>query len=704
VTGGLPRGLAANPRLSRWVGVAADGTITVRVGKVELGQGILTALAQIAADELGVTPERIRMLAASTADGPDEGLTAGSRSVADSGAALRQACAEVRALFLAEAVASLGLDPDTATVHNGVFGDARETRGAGYGELAARVCLDRDATGGARPRDAAAAVGTSTQRIDLPDKIAGRARYIHDLRLPGQLAGRVVRPPSPGASLRDAGTAAILALPGVVSVVEDGRFLGVVATGEAAADHAAAALAAGARWLECDTLPDEDALPAYLRSVPSEAYPVGEAGEGPEQPVAATLRASYSRPFLAHASIAPSCGAARWDGEDVEVWTHSQGIYPLRAAIATALGLAAERVTVRHVEGAGSYGHNGADDAAFDAVLLARSVPGQPVLVRWSRSDELSWAPFGSAMAIDLEAGVDAGGNVATWSHEVWSNGHVARPGYAGSPGLLGAAHLARPFALPPAVNPPPANGHGAARNAIPGYAFPHWRVRGHRALRAPLRASSLRSLGAYANVFAIESFMDELALAAGRDPLTYRLDQLTDPRGRAVLRAAADLGRWERRGTEENVGLGIGYARYKGDGAWCAVVAEVAVTHEIRVRRLAVAVDVGRVVNPDGVRNQLEGGAIQAASWTLKERVRFDRRRVTSVDWESYPILRFSEAPTVDVEVVSRPDEPSVGAGEAAQGPTAAAIGNAVADALGVRVRDLPITAGRVLSAIEET
>jgi CO/xanthine dehydrogenase Mo-binding subunit len=335
-------------------------------------------------------------------------------------------------------------------------------------------------------------------------------------------------------------------------------------------------------------------------------------------------------------------------------------------------------------------------------VLLAREVPGRPVHVLWTRSDELSWAPFGSAMVVDVEAGLDPAGDVATWTYDVWSQGHLARPGYAGGPGLLAAAHIDGGHELPAALDPPPANGGGATRNSIPSYTFPTRSIHGHRLLRTALRSSALRSLGAFVNVFAIESFMDELALAADRDPLDYRLDHLADGRARDVLTAAAELGGWHARGTDESAGRGIGFARYKGSGAYCAVVAEVETTHEVRVRRLAVAVDVGLAVNPDGVRNQIEGGAVQATSWTLKERVRFDRWRVTSTDWETYPILRFSEAPRVDVEILSRPYEPSVGAGEAAQGPTAAAIANAVADALSVRVRDLPITAQRIVAAMD--
>lgn len=666
----LPKDLAANPILSRWIDVRTDGTIGVHVGKVELGQGILTALAQIAADELGVDIAAVRMVPAGP-DGPDEGLTAGSMSVADAGPALRLAAANVRALF------------------------ARHGAGFSYAALAGSVDLDVPADPDVPVRADPVLVGRDVPRIDLPDKVFGRPRYIQDMRLPGQQFGRVVRPPSPGARL--IGAEADVGM----TVVRDGSFLGVVGPDEAAVVRAAEVLRRAARWDERDTLPDEDELDKFLRAGPHEDIAVAD--DGAEPPHAdRRLTATYSRPFLAHASIAPSCGVAVWTGPgQVDVWSHSQGVYPLGRAIAAALGLAADAVRVRHAESAGCYGHNAADDAAFDAVLLARAVPGVPVQVLWSRQDELSWAPFASAMTADVTATLDDGGGLSSWSYDVYSQGHSSRPGYAGVPGLLAATTLADPASYPAAVDPPLAAGAGSTRNALPGYDLPRRRVTGHRLLRTPIRSSAMRALGAYLNVFAIESFLDEAAELAGRDPLDFRLDHLSDPRGRRVLQTAAAAAGW---GTPraDGVGLGIGYARYKGRGAFCAVVAEVEAETDIAVRRLTVAVDVGRVVNPDGVRNQIEGGAVQSASWTLCERVRFDRRRVTSVDWESYPILRFAQVPEVGVTIVDSPGEPSLGAGEAAQGPTAAAIANAVAAAVGVRVRDLPLTTEAVVAAID--
>jgi CO/xanthine dehydrogenase Mo-binding subunit len=670
----LPKDLAANPNLASWIRVDPDGAIDVQVGKVELGQGIITALAQIAADELGVGMDDIRMVPAGPG-GPDEGMTAGSMSIMDSGSALRVAAANVRALFEA----------------------AAGTTAFSYAEWADRVDLDVSASAGVPLRSEAVLVGQDVPRLDLPDKIFGRPRYIQDMRLPGQLFGRVVRPPSRGARL----LSVTGDLADGVTVVRDGSFLGLLGADEAQVVRCAESLRRGSRWAEHDSLPDEEELDKFLRTGPHETIEVVD--DGAEPPGDRLVRASYSRPFVAHASMAPSCGVAVWRGPaEVDVWSHSQGVFPLGRAIATALGLDPAGVRVAHAESAGCYGHNAADDAAFDAVLLARAVPGTPVQVLWSRQDELSWAPFGSAMTADVAATLSAEGRLSSWRYDVYSQGHTARPGYAGGvPGLLAATFLKEPADYPAAVDPPAASGYGSTRNALPGYDLPRRRITGHRLTESPIRSSAMRALGAYLNVFAIECFMDEAAERAGRDPLDFRLAHLSDPRGRRVLTAAAEASGWGRP-QPEGVGLGLGYARYKGRGGYCAVVAEVEAESEVRLRRLTIAVDVGRVVNPDGVRNQIEGGALQSASWTLVERVRFDRRRVTSDTWETYPILRFAQVPRVDVTVLDGGGEKSVGAGEAAQGPTAAAIGNGLAAAIGVRVRDLPLTAEAVIVAIE--
>jgi CO/xanthine dehydrogenase Mo-binding subunit len=392
---------------------------------------------------------------------------------------------------------------------------------------------------------------------------------------------------------------------------------------------------------------------------------------------------------------------AQWDDERVKVWTHSQGVYLLRSDLALVLKLPADAITVEHVESSGCYGHNGADDVALDAVLLAKAADGRPVRVQWSRADEMSHAPFGAAMTIEIEADLDARDEIVGWRHSIWGNGHTARPGRADLPTLLAASELATPFPRAIAVDPPAGAGGGSDRNSIPLYDFPSWHVEAHRLTTMPIRASALRTLGAQGNVFAIESFLDELASERGEDPVAFRLRHLSDPRSRDVVQAVARRAVWKP-AAQDGVGYGIGFSRYKNTGAYCAAVAEVEVGEDIRVRKLTLAVDVGEAINPDGVINQIEGGAIQATSWVLKERVRFDKTRITSNSWTDYPILLFSEVPEVDVEVISRPEIDPVGAGEAAHGPVTAAIANAVFDALGVRLRDLPITRDRLIAAME--
>ena len=393
---------------------------------------------------------------------------------------------------------------------------------------------------------------------------------------------------------------------------------------------------------------------------------------------------------------------ARWDGDRVHVWTHSQGVYLLRADLALVLRLPVDDITVEHMEGAGCYGHNGADDVALDAVLLARAAAGRPVRVQWSRADELSHAPFGAAMAIEIEAGLDAQNEIVGWRHQIWSNGHAARPGRAAQPALLAGTEIENPFPRMISSNPPQANGGGGDRNSIPLYDFPSWVIESHRLKTMPVRTSALRTLGGQGNVFAIESLLDEIACERGEDPVAFRLRHLRDERAKDVIRAAARRAGWKPP-KKPGIGHGAGFGRYKNTGAYCAVIAEVEGAEDIRVRKLTLAVDVGEAINPDGVINQIEGGAIQATSWVLKERVRFDRQRITSTGWSGYPVLRFTEIPDVEVELIQRSEIDPVGAGEAAHGPVTAAIANAVFDALGVRVRKLPITRDALIAAMEQ-
>jgi CO/xanthine dehydrogenase Mo-binding subunit len=518
-----------------------DGTVSVTVGKVELGQGILTALAQIAAEELGVPLEKIRILPASTAYSPDEGVTSGSLSIQEGGKALRLACAE-----------------------------AREER---------------------RPESGARVVGTSAPRLDLPAKFAGRPSYVQDMVLPGMLHGRVVRPSHGFVRLKS------FSEPPGVSVVRDGSFVGVLAEREEEAIAAAAKLRAKCVWEKSAPVPDD--IHAWLKAHVAERHVSKEVADPAARARGVKrVQAAYTKPYIAHASIGPSCALARWQGKRLELWTHSQGIFNLRRDLAMVLRMPAEDIVVTHAEGAGCYGHNGADDCALDAALLARAnaslgFAGRPVRVQWMRDDEFAWEPYGAAMAFELEAQLGADGHIVSWRHALWSNGHTHRPGRADKPTLTAAAHLAQPFELSPAVNPPLPSG-GADRNAIPGYDFPDLLVVNHYVREMPLRSSSLRSLGAYGNVFAIESFMDECAAAADKDPVSFRLAHLKDPRGRAVVeKLAPEFRAWKK---TENRGHGIGYAKYKNLGAYCAVLAEVEVTHELRLTRLVEgSVEAGR-------------------------------------------------------------------------------------------------------------
>lgn len=698
----LPPSLAANPKLSSWINFDSEGQVTVSPGKVEIGQGIVTALAQIAADELDVEFARVRMVRASTAGSPNEGVTSGSLSVQHSGRAIRFACAEIRKLFLDAAAERLGVAPDMLSIRDGTIAGPGNVS-TSYWELADDISLDRDATAAVPPKSEAqrTLAGHSMQRLDIPDKIFGRPRFIHDLALSGQLHGRVLRADFLHATLVELNEDRARQVEGLIAIVRDGNFAGVVCETEPSAEKALAALRKGATWSSRETLPDEDGLAEWSKSQPAETAVIASKKAASPSAKVRTLKQQYTRPYIAHGSIAPSCAMAQWDGEKVKVWTHSQGVYLLRSDLALVLKLPADDITVEHVEGSGCYGHNGADDVALDAVLLAKAANGRPVRLQWSRADEMSHAPFGAAMTIEIEADLDAGGEIVGWRHSIWGNGHTARPGRANLPTLLAASELATPFPRAIAVDPPAGAGGGSDRNSIPLYDFPSWHVEAHRLTTMPIRTSALRTLGAQGNVFAIESFLDELASERGEDPVAFRLRHLSDPRSRAVVEAVASRANWKP-AAQDGVGYGIGFSRYKNTGAYCAAVAEVEVGEDIRVRKLTLAVDVGEAINPDGVINQIEGGAIQATSWVLKERVRFDKTRITSNSWTDYPILRFSEVPDVDVEVISRPEIDPVGAGEAAHGPVTAAIANAVFDALGVRLRDLPITRDRLIAAME--
>ena len=698
----LPGSLNGNRMLDAWLRIDPNGTVTIFTGKIELGQGIGTALSQIAADELDVHLKRIEIIHGDTARTPDEGQTAGSLSVEQSGTALRFACAEARDLLVSTAAAKLNVPAPDLKVTDGTIatsGGASVT----YWDLAREADFKRQATAKVKPKPVTEHrwVGKSIPRRDIPKKFTGGAAYVQDVRLPNMLFGRVVRPPSPGAQLMAVDEAAARKLPGVVAVVRNGSFLAVAAEREEQAIRAREALAKSARWGETMSLPPAgEALYKQLMSSPTPAETVVEKTSPSVPAPAKTLEALYTRPFQCHGSIGPSCAVAQWEGQKLTVWTHSQGVFPLRADLAKVFGLKPADIRCIHAEGSGCYGHNGADDVALDAALLARATGGRPVKLQWMREDEFMWEPYGSAMVMKLSGGIDAQGNIVAWSHELWSHPHSTRPGSSAGVNLLAARHLAQPFApVLPADVPQPSG--GAARNAIPLYDVPSVKVVKHYIAETTLRTSALRTLGAYANVFALESFVDELAAAAGADPVEFRLRHMKEPRARAVIEAAARRANWQpgRRG-DGTRGRGFAFAKYKNLACYCALAADVEVdrkTGRVSVNRVVAAVDAGQIVNPDGVINQIEGGIIQATSWTLMESVRFDQTRVTTRSWADYPIVRFAEVPEVEVVLLNQPNERFLGVGEGSQGPTAAAIANGIANATGKRLRALPFTPERV-------
>jgi nicotinate dehydrogenase subunit B len=700
----LPGSLKDAPLLDSWVRIDADGSITVFTGKAELGQGFKTAFQQIAAEELDVPFASLKVITADTGLTADEGYTSGSQSTQYSGTAIQNAAAQVRELLVAEAARRLDLPVENFRTENGAV-IAPDGQRFGYGDLVASDMLHVQAQPKSKLKNPATykVMGQPVPRVDIPAKVTGGAAYVQDMRLPGMVHARIVRPPSYGAQLTECDTSAVEKLPGFVKVVRDGNFLAVVTQKEFQAIKAMKVLSAAAKWKEKPSLPKQDDLLRVLTGLKSNDSTIFQQSN-PSATGQKTVEATYTRPYQAHGSIGPSCAIAQLVDGAMTVWTHTQGVYPDRDGIAEMLKVPPASVRLIHVEGSGCYGHNGADDAAADAALIARALPGMPVRVQWSREQEHAWEPFGPAMVTKLKASLDGNGKIADWNFDVWTNTHSMRPGGAGS--MLAAQHMAQPFAVPePKPIPLPAG--GGDRNAIPIYKFPNAQVVHHFIPAMPVRVSAMRALGAYHNVFSIESFMDELASAAAADPVEFRLKHLEDQRGRDVVEKAAQGFGW-RKGQKAppDRGFGFAFARYKSLAAYCAIATEVEVNRETgrpRLVRAVAAVDSGQVVNPDGLTNQIEGAILQSMSWTLYEAVTFDDTRITSIDWQTYPILRFNSVPeNIEVHIINRPGLPFLGSGETGQGPAAASIANAIANATGKRLRDLPLTRKKIKDAID--
>ena len=702
----LPGSLKSTPLLDAWIQIDANGHVTVCTGKAELGTGIRTAFLQIAAEQLDVAPESVAIITADTGLTPDEGYTAGSHSTADSGTAIFNAAAQVRTLLLQSAATRLGVEASQLSTQNGEILTA-DGRRMTYGVAIAGVNLHQQAQAEQPLKDPRTfkVVGQNLHRVDIPGKVTGGKSYVQDIRLPGMLHARAIRPPAYGATLASVDITAVQNMPGVIQIVRDGSYLAVVAADEWQAILAMRALSTAAHWNDGPALPDPKTINATLRQLPAQEIAVANRTDAavPVSSATQTLHARYTKPYLTHGAIGPSCAVALFDDNHLTVWTHTQGVFPMRKGLAEMLSLPLESVRCIHVEGSGCYGHNGADDAAADAALIAHKTPGQPVRVQWMREQEHTWEPFGPAMTVDTTAALDASGQIVDWQCEIWSNTHNNRIDNAGR--FMPTWMLARPFTpAPPKTIPMPEG--GGDRNSIPLYRLPNLKVQHHFLPDMPIRVSAMRSLGAYLNVFAIESFMDELAVAAKADPIEFRMRHLDDPRQRDVVRLAAQRFGWQPDiPRKANHGVGFAMAQYKNLMAYFAIAVEISVapeTGEVQIERVVAAVDCGQIVNPDGVRNQIEGGILQSASWSLFEQTTFDTRHITSFDWSGYPIMRFSAVPKkVEVYLIDRPGMPFLGVGEAAQGPTAAVLANAIANATGKRLRDLPLAGTNLKAAL---
>ena len=687
--------------LDSWLVIDRNGTITVMTGKVELGTGVSTSLRQIVAEELDYPFEKINWIQGDTANTVDQAPTFGSQTIKRGGSQLRQAAAEARVTLLSLAATHLGVPLESLIISRGVISAANNaTKKITFADLLGGAPFNREITGKIKPKEFRdyKVVGQSIRRVDLPAKIAGEHVYLQNLRLSGMLYGRVIRPTSVGAMLTNVDENSIANIPGVIKIVSKGSWVGVVCEREEQAIRAMRELKV--TWEDKQSLPPMNELYSTLRSIASDDRQAANTGNVDAALSAAnkTLKSTYYRPYQLHASIGPSCAVADVRSGGATIWSATQGAHQLRPTIARLIGVAPENVRVIYIEAAGCYGHNGADDAAADAALLAQSV-GKPVRVQWMRHDEHAWEPLGPAMVMEVSAGLDPQGNVTAWDFNGWTPTHSSRPN--GSAGSLLAGSLT-------GMSMGTTNQSGADRNANHIYNFPNNRVVVHWLRSSPLRASALRGLGSPQNSFANESFIDELASAAGADPVEFRLRYLDDRRAKTVLETAAKRADWPNRPrssiTNVKSGRGVAFVRYDRTEAYVAAVVDVEVNladGQLRVKRVVIAHDCGLIINPDGLRNQIEGNVIQATSRTLKEEVKFDRAKVTSIDWPSYPILRFPEIPDVSIELIERPDQPAVGAGEATTSAIPAAIANAVFNATGARLRTVPFTPERLKAAL---
>jgi hypothetical protein len=750
--------LKKSPRVRDWVDLSPSGEIQIHTGKVEIGQGILHAILCIACEQwnLSLRDAKVNVLAASTARSPDEAVTSGSLSIQDSGATVRQVCAQVRERCITAFALERGVPRETVLCQGGMLHSGEQ-----FAPLVSfmtdtvlneTVSLEPLHANPISPAHRGNTDPELRQRSDLAQKVMGQFVYIQDLVKPQMLWGLVLHPRTLRGQLLaerlEQFEQVALQITGVERVVHDGALVGVLANSEQALSRCNAYLDLHTLWDESQSaipsvLQNNHGIAAWLRAQPLASQTITQDGVTAHSPTslasssppaeqtkqaphlqAVSVKASFSRPYVQHASIGLSTAWARWPGEDdprrLEVISHSQGIYNLRRDLGLAFGLAEQDVEVQHHAGAGCYGHNGADDVAFDAAWLASFAPERWVRVQWRRSDELGLSPMSPAMSVEITATASPSGQLLTWETDIWSQGHGTRPGRESTPALLGAWQVNQNTHAAPvlvAINAPLPSGGGAERNAVPLYNIPQWAVHNHRVLSTPFRVSALRSLGGHVNVFALESVMDMLAQSLHIDPLTFRLNNLSDPRALAVLKEVARLSNWFERLAQHHEdrkdgmddkdepypqGWGLGFARYKNSGAYCAVVAQVLVSESVQVKSLFICADVGHVVHDDGVKNQIEGGAVQAVSLTLLEQAQLGLQGVLSKDWEHYRIARFGETPRMTVSLIDPLHSPSSGAGECSIGPTAGALANAVSQAISARIYNMPLNAENLLHSLE--
>ena len=684
-----------------FLSVDAKGMVTVFSGKVDLGTGVRTAMAQIAAEELGVPLSSVTVIQGDTALTPDQGVTFGSLSIQNGGMQIRQAAATAREALLSEAALKLNVEKSTLVVKDGVALPAAGGKGISYAQLVGGKDFQIQVDVKAPWKDPKeyTIVGKSVARLDIPDKVMGRFTYMQDFKLPGMIHARVVRPAGMRAALEKYNDWECRKVPGYVGVVRKGNFLAVLAKSEWGAIQASRAIET--QWSDWAGLPEQAKLWDWVRQVKvnksEDLQKVGNTAEAMAAPGLKTLSATYDFAIQTHGSIGPSCAVASWEDGKLTSWSASQQTHLLRKQMANMLGMKPEDVRCIYIEGAGCYGRNGHEDAAADAALIAKEV-GVPVRVQWMREDEHGWDPKGPPTLLDYKGAIDDKGNIVGWESNVY---------IPDRPKDIAVALVAAELANLPREDSHPGNIHQAL--AIQ-YALPNVKATANWLAETPFKPSWIRTPGRMQNTFGNESFLDELAAAAGIDPLEMRLKYLKDPRGTEVLERLVKLASWTpraraRQSGEVVKGRGISYIKYELVRTYVGIVADVEVnrrTGVVRVTKCYVAHDCGQIINPDGLRNQIDGNVIQTVSRTLLEEIRFDRKTITSRDWASYPILRFPDVPEIAIDLIDRPGEKPWGAGEPTAAVVPSAIANAIFDATDVRLRSVPFTPDKVLAALK--